>query len=136
MADTGRRRKKGKPGKGGSKGQGKGEQGKKGGGRDSQQNLIAALNHGMRRKLLRRLNGSSEPRSPVRLSKQLGADLGSVSYHMDVLSKCGAVALVDEEQVRGAMKHFFVSKVADNATVLAMLKETEDEDKDSEPPKN
>lgn len=128
MADSGRQRKRGGPGERGSKGRGGGKPGKEGAGHDSRQHLIAGLDHRLRRQLLRRLNGSEEPSSPVRLSEQLNSRPSNVSYHMDVLKKCGAVALVDERQVRGAVQHFYVSRVSDDAMVQAMLKETEAED--------
>jgi DNA-binding transcriptional ArsR family regulator len=109
--------------------QSKDSQGKADGGRGRRRTLINGLNHDLRRQLLRRLNGSSEePLSPVALSRELDKPLSHVSYHINVLKECGAVALVGEHQVRGAMRHLFVSKVADNAAVQAFLEETRAED--------
>lgn len=92
------------------------------------QNLVGALNHKLRRQMLRLLVRSSEPLSPVKVSRQLGVPLSNVSYHMDILRKSDAAAVVEERQVRGAMEHFYVSNIADSPGVQTMLDETEIED--------
>jgi DNA-binding transcriptional ArsR family regulator len=94
----------------------------------AKKNLTAALNHPLRRVVLRRLNASKDPLSPARLAERLCASLSDVSYHVTVLRKCGVVEIVKEQQVRGAIEHLFVSKVVDNQAVQAMLAETEAED--------
>jgi DNA-binding transcriptional ArsR family regulator len=91
-------------------------------------NLIAALNHKQRRQLLRVLHRCDDPVSPATLSKRLGVSLSRISYHVKVLRKFGVVALVNEQQVRGAIEHFYVSQVADHPSVRKMLDETEAED--------
>jgi DNA-binding transcriptional ArsR family regulator len=93
-------------------------------------NLISALNHKMRRQMLRRLDRSEDPLSPAKLSQQMDVPLTNASYHMDVLRKCGASVVVDEQRVRGAVEHFHESKVTDHPGVQAMLEETEAEDED------
>lgn len=77
-------------------------------------NLISALNHKIRRQMLRRLNRSKGPLSPAKLSKQLELPVSNLSYHMDVLRKCSAVAIVSEQQVRGAIEHLYESRVSDH----------------------
>jgi DNA-binding transcriptional ArsR family regulator len=88
-------------------------------------NLIVALNHKQRRQLLRILHRCDGPLSPGNLSDRLSVPLSNVSYHITVLKKCGAVALVNEQQGRGAVEHFYVSRVADHPAVRKMLEETE-----------
>jgi DNA-binding transcriptional ArsR family regulator len=90
--------------------------------------LVAAINHKVRRRMLRLLNEAEDPLSPTMITDLLEMQLSNVSYHMNVLRKCDAVAVVEEKQVRGAVEHFYVSKVADNAAVEAMLEETEADD--------
>jgi hypothetical protein len=62
----------------------------------------------------------------------LGAEpkeqLSQVSYHMKVLLRLKVVSLVDEQQVRGAMEHFYVSEVSNNAWVRDSLKRTQKSD--------
>ena len=93
-------------------------------------NLIAALNHKLRRRILRFLNDSNKPLSPVNLSELMDAPLSNVSYHMNILRKYRVAAVVDERQVRGAVEHFYVSMVDDHSAVLSMLDETEAKDGD------
>jgi DNA-binding transcriptional ArsR family regulator len=90
--------------------------------------LILAANHTLRRRLLRILHGSKKPLSPTKLSEATGVPVTNVSYHMNVLRRCGAVEVVQETQVRGAVEHFYASKVDDNELVEAMLGKTEAED--------
>lgn len=52
--------------------------------------------------------------SPVELAFELQEKLGIVNYHVSELRKSGILRLADEEQVRGAMKHFYC--LADRAT--------------------
>jgi DNA-binding transcriptional ArsR family regulator len=75
---------------------------------DDQQALLKALNHPLRRKLLK-LVIEREELSPVEASAELGdaTNLSNVSYHMTELAKSGAVALRDTAQVRGAVVHFY-----------------------------
>jgi DNA-binding transcriptional ArsR family regulator len=95
---------------------------------DDKQDLIAALNHRTRRQMLRLLHADEEPLSPARMAERLDRSMSSISYHVCVLRGCRAIDLVGEQQVRGAIEHFYVSEVADNPTVLKVLEETEAED--------
>jgi DNA-binding transcriptional ArsR family regulator len=89
---------------------------------------IHALNHRTRRCILRALHASRGPSSPTRIAKALQMGLSNSSYHMNVLARFRTVKRVDEKQVRGAMEHFYVSTVADNPNVLAILEATRAED--------
>jgi len=123
MADSGKKRKRGERPE-----DDRAKDGTKGSGGDDESgryNLISALNHKMRRQMLRRLNRSEDPLSPAKLSEQMKVPLSNASYHMDVLRKCGATAVVDEQRVRGAVEHFHESQVVDHPGVRAMLDETE-----------
>lgn len=124
MDDSGRQRKRRRR----AKDEGAGKKNPSGDRPCNNDNLIAALNHKLRRQTLRRLNRSASPLSPTNLSDEMEVPVGNVSYHMGVLRKCGAVSMVDERPVRGAVEHFFVSEVADNPAVQAMLDETKAQD--------
>lgn len=115
MADSGKKRKKPRRGKGG----------------EDQVHLIRALNHDLRRRILRELNETEEPQSPIKLAKRLRVPLSNVSYHVAVLYRLGAIARVDERPVRGAVEHFYTSTVKDNAPVRALLEGTRDLDETS-----
>jgi DNA-binding transcriptional ArsR family regulator len=92
--------------------------------------LINALNHPLRRKILRGLHGAGEARSPAQLSKVVGRDVSSVSYHMKVLTDMGAVKKTGDRPARGARETFFASKVAEHSQMIAILADTEEDDEE------
>ena len=49
--------------------------------------------------------------SPLELAASLGVPLSKLSYHVRVLSKCGAVKLVRTKQIRGSTQHFYRATV-------------------------
>jgi DNA-binding transcriptional ArsR family regulator len=112
-----------------SGGQGK----KRGRGKKSEDQalLIRALNHRLRREILRLLEDSEKPVSPVKMAKKLGKHLTNVSYHVGVLHRLGVVQEVTQEQVRGALEHFYASAVKGNPPIQALLEETKEADEAS-----
>lgn len=68
--------------------------------------LLMALGHPRRRQILRAMAGE-EPVSPRDLSRMLRRPLSNLSYHVRVLSQCGAIELVDMRPVRGSAQHFY-----------------------------
>lgn len=90
---------------------------------------IDVLNHSLRREILRRLHESDKAVSPSHVASILGEDVSNVSYHMNVLAKRRAIKKTGIKQVRGARENFFVSKVAGNKRVVAILADTEEEDR-------
>ncbi len=87
--------------------------------------LAVALSHRLRRQLLRSLERSSgDPRSAMGLSKQLNVSVCSVNYHVGVLARCGCVAQAGERRSRHAVRHVYVSKLADNPVARAVLEQT------------
>ena len=112
-----------------SGGQGKRPRRRKKGGGEAQ--LIRALNHDLRRRILRLLNEEEEPLSPVMIGKRLKVRLGNVSYHVGVLRRLGAVTKTGQRPVRGAMEHFYISAVKENEPVRALLEATKESDETS-----
>ena len=90
--------------------------------------LIAALNHPLRRKLLRALHNADDARSPMQLSKTIEANVSNVDYHVKVLESLGAVVKTGDRQVRGAREHFFASKVSSHKQMVAILADTARDD--------
>jgi DNA-binding transcriptional ArsR family regulator len=90
--------------------------------------LIGALNHQLRRRILRVLHAGDEPRSPVQLAKELEEPLSTVSYHVTVLIGFCALEPAGERQVRGTVEHFYASTVAAEANLTAMLEATAEAD--------
>jgi DNA-binding transcriptional ArsR family regulator len=76
--------------------------------RDRQGELLAVLQHPLRRAILRKLVEASAPLSPREASDGLDSALSNVSYHFRVLLS-GRLAVLDHtQQVRGSLQHFYV----------------------------
>ena len=97
----------------------------------SQADLIRALDHELRRRILRLLEDSDVALSPVKMATQLDEPLSNVSYHVNILHALNAAAKVGETQVRGALEHFYVTIIKDNKPVQALLEETREADRAS-----
>ena len=78
-------------------------------GRDVPAPLIHALNHSIRRRILRLIEdrGEDGTLSPVEAAEILALPLTTVAYHFRVLVATEAVVEVDRRQVRGTIQHFF-----------------------------
>lgn len=90
--------------------------------------LIRALNHPLRRRLLRALHRTEGARSATQLRTTVHSTVASVDYHLKVLAATEAAAKSGQRRVRGAREIFFVSKVAEHQQMLAILADTERED--------
>lgn len=91
--------------------------------------LIHALDHPIRRQVLRVLDKQGQSQSPVELTTLIAAPLSNLSYHTTVLSDLGVIRQTRTEYIRGATKHFYASEVATNKHVVSILKETEGDDR-------
>lgn len=68
--------------------------------------LVPALNHPLRRAILRQLQGR-ETTSATQISRTISSDLGCVSYHVQVLDKLVVLNLVERVRVRGASEKLY-----------------------------
>jgi DNA-binding transcriptional ArsR family regulator len=73
--------------------------------------LISALNHSLRRRILRRVDEDGGVTSARQLARQLGLPIGNVSYHLQVLAKLDVLKQTHARQVRGATEYFYVSNL-------------------------
>lgn len=104
----------------------------KGNGEGKSTDLVNAVAHETRRRILREMHEQGDtPISPAQLSAKVKSPLSAVSYHVRVLEEYGAIRLVDERQVRGALEHFYLSLIRDNPTLRALLDETRQLDEES-----
>jgi DNA-binding transcriptional ArsR family regulator len=92
----------------------------RGGGGADDAELLVALRHELRRRILRAMFEEKDAISPRRLAEALKEPLSNVSYHVRVLVDCEAVALVDQRPVRGSMQHFY-SPTVEEPWALAVL---------------
>ncbi len=91
-------------------------------------NLIDAIAHPLRRRILRLLADRREQSSPAKIAKEFHLQVGMVGYHVRVLQKLGAVELTDEGMVRGAVEHFYKTTIVDDPPIEALLEETREAD--------
>jgi DNA-binding transcriptional ArsR family regulator len=80
------------------------------GNRSEETNLLRALRHPLRRRILREM-ADGEAASPRGLSNRLGVHLSNVSYHVRVLADCHAITPVGTRPARGSVQHFYRSTV-------------------------
>ena len=70
--------------------------------------LARANTHPLRVSILEVFNlDGGRTLSPKDLSHELQAPLSTVNYHVTELAKAGLVKIVGEQQVRGAIEHFY-----------------------------
>lgn len=87
--------------------------------------LLDALNHPIRRQVLRILHAASHPKSPRELACALRWGLPQVSYHVRLLSDRKVLRHKRTRSIRGATQSFYVSTVAENELVSVILSTTE-----------
>jgi DNA-binding transcriptional ArsR family regulator len=77
--------------------------------RDTDQALLKALQHPLRRSLLRLYVEAegAEGLGPKQLAQATQEPLSNVSYHVRVLAQHGAVRIIGEAPVRGSVAHFY-----------------------------
>lgn len=94
--------------------------------------ILLAIAHPLRRRILRKLAEREEPMSPIQLADELGGPLGKIAYHVRVLWRLGAMSAAGEQQVRGAVEHFYMSTIEDDPPIETLLEETKKEDEEEE----
>jgi len=98
----------------------------------STQNLLVALGHPTRRRILREMSGGP-PASPRELSERIDDSLSNVSYHFRVLADSGVLKLVSTRPVRGSTQHFYGMALEDDwARALLAADERADGDRGEE----
>jgi DNA-binding transcriptional ArsR family regulator len=70
-----------------------------------QEVLLKALSHPVRVKALTIL--TERIASPKEIAQQIDVSLGNVSYHVRELESLGLIEIMEEENVRGAVAHFY-----------------------------
>ncbi len=92
---------------------------------------IAALNHPLRRHILRILR-ETKLASATEIARQKELRLGNVAYHVKVLADLEVLELVHRRQVRGAFEKFYRAAAAngDGDWVAIVLERTRQSDPD------
>jgi DNA-binding transcriptional ArsR family regulator len=82
---------------------------------------LSALAHPVRLQIMRTACASGNPRrSPVEVSRLLGASLPLVSYHARILREAGLLNAVERIQRRGAVETRYVATDRARALMLAL----------------
>jgi len=138
MADAGEERKKGKPRQKKGKLDKKAREARAARRRQKQPNgrrrvnLIVAIAHPLRRRILRMIHEWGEPASPAQVAGALGRPIGTVAYHANVLRRLGAVEPTGEKQVRSAVEHVYDSTIEEDPPIETLLEETKEVDDEDE----
>jgi len=93
-------------------------------------NLIWAIAHPLRRRILRAIADGGESLSPAQVARELGLPIGTVAYHARILWRFGAVEPAGEQQVRGAVEHFYDTTIEDDPPIETLLEETREVDEE------
>jgi DNA-binding transcriptional ArsR family regulator len=72
------------------------------------QNLVRALGHPMRVRILEALQGRTA--SPTELAREMGESLGVVSYHANALLEVDCIEQVRTQPKRGTIEHFYTAR--------------------------
>lgn len=88
--------------------------------------LKRALDHPLRRRILRALNGNAEPRTLEELATLIPAtSLSAIGYHVLTLEECGAVSVTASLTAATASHaNRYASNVADDQAVREVLGQT------------
>jgi DNA-binding transcriptional ArsR family regulator len=78
--------------------------------RSDEDNLLIALRHPLRRRILREM-ADGIVISPRELSTRLRQPLSNVSYHVRVLAERDVINLVETRPAKGSIEHFYRSTV-------------------------
>lgn len=93
--------------------------------------LQRALEHPVRRRILRALNGAGETRTLEELTTLIpGTTVGMIHYHAGVLEECGSVSItVSLPGTNSASAgNRYASNIADDRTVMEALSSTREVD--------
>jgi hypothetical protein len=81
-----------------------------------------ALDHPIRRQILRALSQDADSRTLVDLSEEMpAANISTIGYHLLVLEKCDMVSVSGVVTPPGGAKRGFASNIADNQGVVTAL---------------
>jgi len=83
--------------------------------------MVTALNHPLRRSILRCLQDGWEVRSPRELAALLDCDLSDVAHHCGVLQEVKAIVLADTDVDGGSTEHIYESTVAEDGGFCLVL---------------
>lgn len=90
--------------------------------------LIKAIDHPLRRRILRLLGDHEEPLSPAQMAEELDFSLSMTAYHIRILHELRAIERTGRRQVRGALQRFYKSRVKDDPPIATLLEETREVD--------
>ena len=92
--------------------------------------LEHALNHPLRREILRALNRSDRPRTAAELVSALPAtSVTLLNYHAAVLERCDLVRAIENDVAGEGFSRQYASNVAEDVQIIAILSATEAQDR-------
>ena len=90
--------------------------------------LIRALNHPIRRRILRLMLDRGQRLCATEIAAEFEMQLGDVSYHLVSLRDHRAVKPAGTKQVRGALQRFYEATIEDDPPIETLLEQTREVD--------
>jgi len=99
----------------------------------SDSEMILAISHPLRRRMLRLLVDAGEPVSLDRLTREFDLPLGTTRYHANVLCGFGAAEPTRPDTSDDRDEYLYGATVTDEPEIVVLLEETREEDETTTP---
>jgi DNA-binding transcriptional ArsR family regulator len=96
----------------------------------NQGQVILAIAHPLRRRMLRMMVKREEPLSPAQIAEEFGLPVGTIAYHAKVLWHFEAVEPIREPEARGVAEHLYEATIENAPPIETLLEETREADDD------
>jgi DNA-binding transcriptional ArsR family regulator len=90
--------------------------------------MILAIAHPLRRRMLRMIVKQGEPLSPAQMAREFGLPVGTITYHAKVLWHFEAVEPIRDPQAAGAAEHRYEATIENDPPIETLLEETREAD--------
>lgn len=86
--------------------------------------MILAIAHPLRRRMLRMIVKQGEPLSPAQMAKEFGLPVRTITYHAKVLWHFEAVEPIRDPQAPAAAEHRYEATIENDPPIETLLEET------------
>jgi len=90
--------------------------------------MILAIAHPLRRRMLRMIVKQGEPLSPTQMAKEFDLPVGTITYHAKVLWHFEAVEPIRGPRAPGAAEHRYEATIENDPPIETLLEETREAD--------
>jgi DNA-binding transcriptional ArsR family regulator len=90
--------------------------------------MILAIAHPLRRRMLRMIVKQGEPLSPAQMAREFGLPVRTITYHAKVLWHFEAVEPIHDPQTAAAVEHRYEATIENDPPIETLLEETREAD--------